>query len=196
MVPEEAHVDGGEPEAGEDPLVGGAVLLEADVETGLVDVEGVGVLHGELPHPQQARLGAGLVPELDVHLVPDLGQVPVGEELGGQEGEDLLLGHAQDHVGVLAVLELEEVVAHQVVAVGLLPDLGGMEGGQEHLLAADGVHLLSDDSLDLETGALPEGQHRVRPGSELTDEPGPDQQAVADRLGIGRGFSECGDVGL
>ena len=71
-----------------------------------------------------------------------------------------------------------------------------MEGGQEHLLAADGVHLLADYPLDLEPGALPERQHRVRPGGELTDEPGPHQQAVADRLGISRGFSECGDMGL
>src|SRR5690606_30822904 len=57
-------VDGGEPEAVEDALVGLTVLLEADVETGPVDVEGVGVLHRELPHPQQTRLGSGLVPEL------------------------------------------------------------------------------------------------------------------------------------
>ena len=43
----------------------------------------------------------------------------------------------------------------QVGAAGLFAR-SWVEGGQQHLLA-DGIHLLADDPLHLETGALTEG---------------------------------------
>jgi hypothetical protein len=171
------------------------VLVEPSVETGPVDVQGVGVLHRELPDPEQTGLGTGLVAELGVDLVPDLGQLAIGEQLGGEDGEDLLLGHAEDQFHIAPVDQPEQVVPHEVVAARLPPDLGGMEGGQDHLLATDGVHLLPDDPGDLETDTLAEREHGVGAGGELADEPSPDQELVTHGLGVGgslaEGWYEC-----
>ncbi len=152
--------------AGEDPLVGPPLVLVAQVEAGPVHVEGVGVLHGELADPEQAGLGPGLVAELGLDLVPDLRQLPVAAQLGPGDGrEDLLVRHAQAVVAALPVLEPEHVVAHHLPAARLLPDLGRVEGGEEELLAADGVHLLADDGLDLveRTAWRAAGSRRSRP---------------------------------
>ena len=150
------------------------MLLEPGVEARAVDVEGVGVLHGEFADPEHTRLGPGLVAELGVHLVPDLRQVPIRGQLHGGEGEDLLLGHAQDQFGALAILELEQVVPHQLVAARLPPDLGGVQCRRHHLLTADGVHLLADDAGHLETDSLAKGEHGVRARRQLPDEAAPD----------------------
>ena len=49
------HRDHRDAEPLENPQVGRTVAVERSIEPGRVEVEGVGVLHGELPHPQQAR---------------------------------------------------------------------------------------------------------------------------------------------
>src|ERR1700722_7183932 len=46
--------------AGEDGTVGLVVLVVGEIEAGLVDVEGVGVLYEELADTKEAGLGAGL----------------------------------------------------------------------------------------------------------------------------------------
>ena len=58
-----------EAEPVEDPDVGVTVQLVALVEPGLVDVEGVAVLHDELAPAQQAGAGPGLVAVLGLDLV-------------------------------------------------------------------------------------------------------------------------------
>jgi hypothetical protein len=56
--------------AREDPAIGVEVLLERLVEAGRVEVERVGVLHGELAHPQQTGLRPRLVAELSERTRP------------------------------------------------------------------------------------------------------------------------------
>jgi len=68
-----ADRDRGQPAAPEDAEIGLVVGAVLALESLGVKVEGVGVLHGELPHPQHSRLGPGLVAELGLDLVPDLG---------------------------------------------------------------------------------------------------------------------------
>ena len=83
----------------------------------------------ELADAQQAGLGAGLVAELGLDLVPDLGQLLVAAQLvAGDGGHDLFVGHAEAELGALAVLEAEHVVAHAGPAAGLLPDLARVAG--------------------------------------------------------------------
>ena len=131
-----------------------------------------------------------------MHLVPDLWQVAVGEELGGENGEHFLLGHAEHQVGALAVLELEEVVAHEVISIRLLPDFGRVESREKHLLSANRIHLPTDDPHDFASHPLPERQHGVGAGGQLTDETTPDQQLMAHRLCIGGSVSQCWDMCL
>jgi hypothetical protein len=183
--------------AAEDPLVGLPLVLVRLVEPRAIHVEGVGVLHRELADPQEAGLGARLVAELGLDLVPDLGELPIAAQLvTGDRGEDLLVRHAEAVVGPLPVLEPEHVVAHDLPPAALLPDLGRMDRGEEELLAADGVHLLADDPLDLRERASGERQVVVDPRPELPDEAGADEELVGGDLRVGRRLLERGDEGL
>ena len=63
------------------------------------------------------------------------------------ERDRLLVGHRENVVAPVAVLEAEELL--DVVALRVLPQLDWSEHGHEHLLSTDRVHLLADDLHDL-----------------------------------------------
>ena len=150
-----------EAEPVEDPDVGVAVQLVGLVQPGLVDVEGVGVLHDELATAQQAGARTGLVAVLGLDLVDRQRQVLVGrEQVLDREGEHLLVGRPEQVVGVLAVLEAEDVVAVLGPPARRLEGLLGQQRREEQLLGADRVHLLADDGLD--AGAAPAGPAAAR----------------------------------
>jgi hypothetical protein len=64
------------------------------------------------------------------------------------------------------------------------------------LLAADGVHLLPDDPLDLGERPACERQVVVDARPELPDEAGPDEELVGGDQRVGRRLLERGDEGL
>ena len=103
------HRDGLDPAALEDPVVRALVLLEAHLEAGLVAVERVGVLHDELPHPQQPTPGTRLVTALRLEVVERLRQVAVRAELREVKRHRLLVRHREDEVAAAAVLQPEEL---------------------------------------------------------------------------------------
>ena len=185
--------EGVEAEAPEDADVGVMVKVERPVQALVVEVERVGVLHGELADPQQPRLGAWLIPELGLDLVPELGEVTVRGELKGEGGEDLLVGHAQGQLGTLAVGEAEHLVAHRRPTPRLLPHRRRVHGRQQELLAADGVHLGPHDGCHLLVDPPTQRQHGVVAGLELADEPAAHEQPVAGGLGLGRCVAQGGD---
>ena len=125
--------DEAEAAAGEDGAVGLVVLVIAFVQAGGVDVEGVGVLHDELAHAEQAGLGARLVAELGLNLVPDLRQLLVTAELIARDGgHDLFVGHAQGELGAFAILQAEEVVAEDGPAAAFLRMSRGSSAGRKN----------------------------------------------------------------
>ena len=96
------------------------VLEVGNVEPRGINVERVRVLHDELAHPQQARLGTRLVAELGLNLIPDLRQLLVAAQLLARDvGHDFFVGHAQTKVGALAILEAKHVLAHHRPAPAL-----------------------------------------------------------------------------
>lgn len=77
------------------------------------------------PRSRPAR-GARLVAVLGLNLVQVDRQVLVGGvQVLDQQGEHFLVGGGQQHVGALAVLEAEEVIAVLVPAVRGLVGLAG-----------------------------------------------------------------------
>src|SRR6185437_12237312 len=102
-------------------VVGLALRLERAVESRLVAVERVGVLHDELAQPDQTLPRTRLVALLDRHVVEHLRQLPVALQLAGVEGDRLLVGHREDEVRALAVLEPEDLL--DVITARLLPEL-------------------------------------------------------------------------
>ena len=136
-----------EAEPVEDADVGVAVQLVGLVEPGLVEVEGVGVLHDELAAAQDAGARTRLVAVLGLDLVDRQRQVLVGRvHVLDREGEHLLVGRPEQVVVALAVLQAEDVVAVLGPATGGLVGLAGQQRREEQLLGADRVHLLADDA--------------------------------------------------
>ena len=133
-----------QPAALEDPVVG---LEEANVarpQAILVAVEAVGVLHDELARAQHAGPRARLVTLLDLEVVEQQRQVAIGaHDLRDVRRDAFLVRHREDHVGALAVLELEQLV--DLVAPRPAPRLGGLQDRHQHLLGADRVDLLAHD---------------------------------------------------
>ena len=179
-----------QPAAVEDAAVGVVVLEIRDVEPGGVHVERVRVLHDELAHAQQARLGTGLVAELGLNLIPDLGKLLVAAQfLAGDRGHDLFMGHAQAKFGALAVFQAKHVVAHHRPAPALLPKFARVERWEEELLA-DLVHFLADDPHDFLGRAIAEEQERVNARAQLSDVSRADEELVTGDLGISRGLAK------
>jgi hypothetical protein len=166
-----------EADAVEDAVVRLAVALIVGVERVAVAVERVRVLHDELAGPEDAGARARLVALLRLEVVGAERQLPVGaNERGHVEGHDLLVRQGQDHLGALAVLQLEHLV--DVVAPGAAPQLGRVEHRREHLLGADRVELLADDPDDALVHPPAGGHPRPQPGADLADEAGADHQLV------------------
>ena len=148
--------------AGEDAVVGVIADLVVALQILLGGMEGIGVLHGELAHADQAAAAAGLVAELGLDLIDHEGilGVAVGHVAHEVHG-GLLVGHAQHHVAAGAVGEAQQLAADGVIAAGLAPDGRRHGDREEQLLAVDAVHLLADDLLDLRGDALGDGKQGV-----------------------------------
>ena len=183
--------------AGEDSAIGVVVLRVGSVEAVGVHIEGVRVLHDELPHAQQAGFRARLVAELGLDLVPDLRQLLVAAQLAARHGgHDFFVRHAKAKVAAETVLQPEHVVAHDVPAAGFLPELGGVESGQQKFLRADRIHLGADDLLDFQQGPLGEKEITVDARGHLADVAGAQQELVAGDLRFGRVLAQRGDEEL
>ena len=114
-------------------------------------------------------------------------QLPVApDDVAEEVGDDLLVGHREDHVAVAAVLEPDELGTDLLVAPALPPQVGRVDDRHLELLAADRVHLLADDLLDPLRHPEAERQERVDPGPELANVTGPQQQPMRRHLGLAR----------
>ena len=172
-------------------LVGHPVLVVADLEALVVDVEAVGVLHRELAAAQQPGSGAGLVAELVLDLVDHEGQVLVaGVQVLHQEREHLLVGGRQHEVGAFAVLHPEDVVAVLRPSAAQLERLAGEQGREVDLLEPLAVHLFAHDPLDVSKHDPAERQPGEPARGGTADVAGAHEQAMARHLGIGRVLAE------
>ena len=155
-------------------------------------MEGIGVLHGELAHADQAAAGPGLVAELGLDLVDHEG---VGAlRLGGaahQLHAGLLMGHAQHHVVAAAILEPGQLAADLVIAAALPPQIRGHHHGEQHLLAVNGIHFFPDDVLDLAHDAAGGHIQAVNAVGHLLHIAAADHKDLADDLAIGGRLAEA-----
>src|SRR5207302_10704364 len=89
-----------QPAAVENPTIGVVMLQVRNVQAGSVDIEGIRILHGELPHSQQPRSRPRLIAKLGLNLVPDPGERRVAAQfVAGNSRHDLLFRQAQAERG-------------------------------------------------------------------------------------------------
>src|SRR4029077_14833848 len=95
-----------EPAPPEDLVVRALMRTEARLESFLVAVERIRVLHDELADADETRARPRLVAVLRLEVVPGLRQLPVALELACMKRERLLMREREDVVGVLDVKDL------------------------------------------------------------------------------------------
>ena len=170
----------------EDALVGTALVVVGLAHAFLVDGEGVGILHDEFAAANQTGARAELVAVLGLDLVQGDGQVFVrGVHVLDQKGEHLLVGGGQQVVGLVTVLETEDVVAVFLPAVGGLVRLARQQSREVHFLSTDAVDLLTNDGFNLVEHLETQRQPGPDAGRGLADVAGTLQQFGRIDIGIG-----------
>ena len=143
------HLEG-QAAAAEDAVIGVVHPAVAGFGAGFIRVEAVGVLHDEFPPPDQSEAGPDFIAKLHLDLVEVEGQLPVGMHFfAHQVGDYFLMGGPETAVPAVAVLEAQQLLAVNLPAAGLLPQLRRLHCGHQHFLGPGPVHLLPDDPLHL-----------------------------------------------
>lgn len=136
-------------EAGEDALVCVAHGFVGVVQAGVVDIEGVGVLHDEFAGADDSGAWAGFVTVFMLNLVEGDGKIFVGGvHVFDCQREHFFVGWSQEVVVFAAVFEPEEVGAVFFPTVGGFVGLTWEEGWEVHFLRAGGVHFFADYGFD------------------------------------------------
>ena len=191
-----AHGHGFEAQALEGAQIGEEHLAVAVLGGFGGDVEGIGVLHQEFAAAHDAEARAHLVTEFPLDVVEVARQVAVAFGVGAEDvGDHFLIGRAIEHFAVMAVDEAEHFLAIAVIAAGLAPELGGLDGGHQHFLRPCPVLLLAHDLADALEDAPAERQPGVDAGGGLPHQAGAEHEAMRDDGRLGRGFLECGQEG-
>ena len=191
-----AHRDGLQPHAREGAQIGHEHLVVGMARAFLGQVEGIGVLHQEFAAAHHAEARAHLVPELPLDVVEVARQVAVAlGELPEDIGDHFLVGRAEQHLAIMPVLEAQHLRPIGVVAAGLAPEIGRLDGGHQDFLRAGAVLFLAHDLADLLQCAPAHGQPGIDAGRGLADEARAQHQPVRDDLRLGGRFLERGQEG-
>ncbi len=188
-----AHRDRLQAHPGEGAQVGDEHAVVGMPRAGLVEVEGIGVLHQEFARAHDAEPRPHLVAELPLDMVEVERQVLVGADRGAEDlGDHLLVRGPEQHVALVPVADPQHLLAIGFVAARFAPEIGGLDRRHEELDGAGAVLLLADDGIDPVEHAQAERQPGVDPGGLLSDQPGPQHEPVRDDLGLFRGLAEDG----
>ena len=109
-----------------------------------------------------------------------------------QIGDYFLMGRAQYHVALLAVLDLEHGFLQDGVTTRFFPDFPGLQGGHEDFQCPGPIHFLPHNPLDLTKGFQTGREKGIESAPEFHDEAGPHHEFVAGDFGILRRFAQGG----
>ena len=178
-----AHRDRLQAHAGEGAQVGHEHPVVGVDGAGLVDVEGIVVLHQELAAAHHTEARADLVPELPLDMIEVLRQVAVALHAIAEEHRDhLLVGRSVEHLAIVPVLDAQHLGPVGIVAAALAPQVGRLDGRHQHFLGARRILLLAHDALDVAQHAQAERQPGIDAGAGLANEAGAEHQPVRNDL--------------
>ena len=187
------HRDRLQPHARERAQVGDEHLVVGAPRGLRADVEGIGILHQELAAAHDAEARAHLVAELPLDVIEVARQIAVGPHAVAEDlGDQLLVGRPVEHFPAVPILEAQHLRAVGFVALALMPEVGRLDGGHQHLDGARAVLLLAHDLLDFLEDAEAQRQPRIDAGAGLADHAGAQHQLVRDDLRLFRRLAQNG----
>ena len=134
----------------EDVGVGASHGVVGALESFLIAIEGVRILHDELTDADQAAARPRLIAEFLLDLVESHRQLAVGLHGPAHEVRDrLFVGGSEDVLVLAPVAQAEEYLAVGFVPAGLAPEFEWLDDRHEEFLGAGGVHFVADNRLDL-----------------------------------------------
>ena len=185
------HRNGFQPHARKGAQVGDEHLVVGDAGGGLVDIEGIGILHQEFTPAHHAEARALLVAEFPLNMIENLRQIAIGANVGAEDFRDhLLVGRAIQHLPLVPIFDAQHFGAIRVVTAALAPEIGKLQRRHQEFDRAGTVLLLPHDLLDLLEHAKAERKPGVDAGGLLADESCPQHQAVRDDLRLFRGLAQ------
>ena len=185
------HRDGIQPHARKGAHIGDEHAVVAVAGAGKIQIEAVGILHQELAAAQHAEARAHLVAELPLDLVEVARQVAVALRAILEDGGEQFLGRgAEQHLALVPVGDAQHFRAIGIIAAGLAPQIGGLDGGHQHLDGAGAILLLAHDALDIGEHALAQRQPGIDARRGLPDHRGAQHQLVRNHLRLARRFLE------
>ena len=123
------------------------MLVVRMLGAGVVEVEGIGVLHQEFASAHQAEARPHLVAELPLDMVEVERQVLVGTHIGAEDlGDHFLVGRTVEHVALMAVPDAQHLLAVVLVAPAFAPQIGRLDRRHQQLDRAGAVLLLAHDA--------------------------------------------------
>ena len=185
------HRNGFESHARKGAQVGDEHLVVGDAGGGLVDIEGIGILHQELAPAHDAEARTLLVAELPLDVIEILRQIAIGANVGAEDFRDhLFIGRTIQHLALMAVLDAQHFRPIRIVAAALAPKIGKLQRRHQQLDRAGAVLLLAHDLLDLLEHAKAERQPGVDARGLLADQTRPQHEPVGDDLRLFRGLAQ------
>ena len=165
--------------AGEDIRVSIVHVVIALIQPFPVCIEGIGVLHDELPGTQQSETRTVLVSVLHLDLIQVGRQLLIRSDVRPGDGrEGLLVGRSQTEVSAVSVLDAPEFRSVFIPPAGFLPELCRHDGRHVDLLGTLHIHFFPDDFLDLPDRSPSLLHEDVQAGGLPPDQTGPEHQLV------------------
>src|SRR5215475_12406561 len=150
---------------------------------GLVDVEGIGVLHQEFTTAHDAEPRALLVAEFPLNMIEIERQAPVRLHIGAEDlGDHFLVGRPVQKLALVPVGDAQHLRAIRVIATALAPEIRKLQCRHEQFERTGAVLLLAHDLLDLLQDAKAERQPRIDAGSLLPHPAGAQHQPMRHDL--------------
>ena len=185
-----AHRDRFETEPREGAQISDEHLVVGVLRAGLIDIEGIGILHEEFAPAHDAKARPHLVAEFPLNVIEIERQILVGAHISAEDlGDHFLVGRPIKHVALVAVLDAQHFLAVGVVATALTPQVGGLDGRHQQFDGAGTVLLLAHDVADFLQHAETERQEGVNAGRLLPQHAGAQHQPVRDDFGLFRRFA-------
>jgi len=153
--------------AGKDAAIGlihGGVAAAEVLGTGM---EGIGIFHDEFAATHQAEARTDFISEFRLYLIEVDGQLAVGaQQISSQGCDHLFMGGAKPKLPVLAILQVKHDSFTGCVtrpAATALPQLRGLQLGQQGFEGPGRIHLLAHNRRHLAQHPPHQGQIGVNP---------------------------------
>ena len=180
-----AHRDRLQSHPGEGAQIGDEHPVVGAPRRGLVDVEGIGILHQEFAAAHHAETRTLLVAEFPLDMIEIERQALVGLHIGAKDlGDHFLVGRPIQQLALVAVGDAQHFRTIGIVAAAFAPQVGQLQRRHQQFDGAGAVLFLADDLLDLLQHPQAQRQPGIDAGRFLPHHARAQHQAMRDDLGL------------